>query len=202
MSSYNTTPDQPPERTLIMKRSLISLGVVGAVIALFLVYSSSPSPAEERALSVPKLNTEEMSRAQDGEESFSTFFCASENSSAEEAAKSTERVRTAYDAGGDKEAFDVAEKLIAEEICEYTEYGIRFWNTDNPPEYLKPFMAVACLELSNGHCLSVQPSFIQLENDTVVPGYSLVEPRVAEGLQPPQETEAARLHQGIIFNLN
>jgi hypothetical protein len=152
---------------------------------------STSTPAAEVPTSTPDLETEV----------FSTFFCPYEDTDTEAVTYAT-AVRDAYDQGGDEAAFKEAEKLVASGICEFTEYGIRFWNDTKPPEELKAFGAVRCEALSNGHCLAVQPSFIRDDEEKMITGISIVEPLVPQGSETPQPTEAHRASRGIIFNLN
>lgn len=132
-------------------------------------------------------------------EPYSTLICM--NTGGKEA---LEAVRVAYDQSGDSEAFAVAEKYINSETCEYsTKDNLFWWQQGLAPEGFEEFEEVDCQELSNGHCVAVQPIYeYDEENEVVLAiGYMLIAPRVSS-VKIPVSTITTRSQKGLILDLN
>ncbi|MCA9366030.1 hypothetical protein KC722_00460 [Candidatus Kaiserbacteria bacterium] len=113
-------------------------------------------------------------------------------------------VMNEYAEKGDAAAFAAAQKQIDTGVCSYnSDYNFYWWQPGTAPEGFEGYEDVACTPLSNGHCLAIQPiyAFDEVDEQILWSGYMLVEPRITEG-EVPQATAAARLQQGLIFDMN
>jgi len=132
----------------------------------------------------------------------SYLYCANERST--DAKLHLESVRGAYGEFGDEVAFAVAEVLINDGLCEYSSESLLWLTTGIGQEEYVAYEEVPCDTLKNEHCISVQPVFVyDADNDSITSsGYLLVEPLVPAGSITPPLTEASRLENGLIVNLN
>lgn len=136
------------------------------------------------------------------EEPLSTLACQGDG-----AQSAMDSILTAYETGGDVAAFQLADTYISDGVCAYNPDSLKWIGKEYADDFgaeFQPYVEVSCRQLSNGHCVSVQPVFGTDETDEEIvwTGYMLTEPRIPDGAIPPQKTEASRLVRGLILDQN
>jgi hypothetical protein len=113
------------------------------------------------------------------------------------------KVLRAYESGGDKAAYEIAESYINAGVCEYSTAGLSWARPGSTLPGVEPYMEVPCTTLANGYCIAIQPVYgVDARGESIAwSGYMLVRPRDESGQARPS-TVVSRTQKGLILDLN